>query len=421
MINSALIRQWFVFGLELLVSPISLIARLVATILMVALAIVIPGAFGWILVQLLGTILADLNQWIADLVGHQQLIKIVAIITSIGLISTISLKCLNRARCHARTTWSIVKGFRYFLTSETLNIGLNFKRSIKKTIRRYLVVPVCAIPAYIGWQIYLIVPLLELCVIGAIASYSFTDNTPRTIVILDLPAANDSPQVSRQDHDLTLDKFENADLHSLNGVCPSEEQLRSLRILRSILAQYEESNGLRIAIQGFASIAPVLSSSDDNSQPKTSENSDSLNCQIANYRALAVARFLTASPTTDSATSGTTDWLDQCKEQDLLSDGTQPCTKCSGDCQPHEFRYDHSGSNSFGVIYVPWDTHSAMDGAKPADDGSPSSRLRQYESANRAVRITLRGVPSDLVMLLEEEFEGGRLLTEPTLQRSDGE
>ena len=164
------------------------------------------------------------------------------------------------------------------------------------------------------------------------------------------------------------------DLKTKKGICPDKESLKNLSKFKSAIAECSENGPrLEIEVRAFASIAPVKVDGND-------DCSDLLNCEIANQRAEAVVGMLIEEQEDLN--------FENCKT--ILRDnkyGRQPgklCTRETNDCNSLRLKSKH-----FDVIYSPWHSYKKMIDARPADDGTLSSRRQKAEFLNRVVQIVV--------------------------------
>ena len=195
-------------------------------------------------------------------------------------------------------------------------------------------------------------------------------------------------------------------LSTKTGICPEGSNEDWLELFKKAIWKCSKDERVRLRVQGFASVAPVV---------LDSAKSDTLNYQIANQRAEALIYFLMLP--TDSIYTKTKckDVLDNSsiwerkKENGTRVKPDSPWWKAwgvtvstknknqNGESKSrlrHTFAVSDSDTNQkgkgFDVIYEPWQSYGQMKNKKPADDGSRDSlRYQQLEFLNRTVQIII--------------------------------
>ena len=165
------------------------------------------------------------------------------------------------------------------------------------------------------------------------------------------------------------------DLDTKVGICPTDWRLEWLQSFKSAMApcprEDEDGGGnggfrdLRVNVEGLSSIAPVRQDGQ-----LTKDESDRLNCVIANQRAEAVARFLGSEAGAEA----------ECKEQ--LKGSRERC----GTGITEERQATPGGK----VTFTQWSGYKEMRNQRMAEDEPLDDRKKEFEIFNRAVVIELK-------------------------------
>ena len=182
-----------------------------------------------------------------------------------------------------------------------------------------------------------------------------------------------------------LAHVEDAQPQSGEGICLGEPQRKWLdefkKAIQNCMENTKGSEGSEppvFRVTGYASIAPMHRGGDI-------DQSERLNCKVANWRAAAVGAYLTdPNPKADA-----TRW-NYCGDRENTFNETEPNE--TNKCGEHHEIPDQEG-NPFRVKVHQWSEPSLMAKGRPADDGTrPDDRRFDVEILNRVVRID---VPDD--------------------------
>lgn len=165
------------------------------------------------------------------------------------------------------------------------------------------------------------------------------------------------------------------------GICLGLPQQAWLKEFRAAIAncmedESSETNDTKFKVTGYASIAPMHVDGD-------TEDTATLNCKVANWRAAAVGAFL-ANPKKNEER-----W--HCDHVGWNFNRNKRPIEC--DQLTEKYVGEDPDGNQFLVDVHQWPTPERMVRAKPADDGAmPNRRRFDVEILNRVVHIK---VPTD--------------------------
>ena len=184
-------------------------------------------------------------------------------------------------------------------------------------------------------------------------------------------------------------------LEAEEGICPEGSNLEWLKLFKAAISDSlkDKDGHMKLKVQGFASVAPVLVNGD-------TTKSDVLNCEIANQRAEALIYFLMLPDSIsynpeecEKALKNSSMWGR--KENELCTRSAMPDTSTwreMGFDVTYEMRSDTTivwKKTNFDVVHKPWQSYEEMDENKPEKGSSPKSRQRDIEFRNRSVRIII--------------------------------
>ena len=268
-------------------------------------------------------------------------------------------------------------------------------------------------------SIKLIPAVLILCIGGYLSSFpaktfinrTFTQNiAPQNVIVLN--SRDFSPSyLFEKGTQFSLAYASQGSLSTKTGICPEDSNKEWLKLFKKAIWECSEKERVKLKIQGFASIAPVV---------PDSAKSDTLNYLIANQRAEALIYFLMLPPDSIYTKTKCKDVLDNIsiwerkkengtsvKPDSLWWKNSWGVTVNTEKVNNEEvnsesksqLRFTFSVSNSatggqkqkgLDVIYEPWQNHEEMKGTKPTDDGSlPKPRHYPLEFLNRTVQIII--------------------------------
>ena len=237
-------------------------------------------------------------------------------------------------------------------------------------------------------------------------NWTFQQNiAPQNIIVLN--SSDFSPSyLFEKGTQFSLAYASQGSLSTKTGICPEGSNEEWLKLFKKAIWECAKEERVKLKIQGFASVAPVV---------PDSAQSDTLNHQIANQRAEALIYFLMLP--TDSIYTKTKckDVLDNSsiwerkKENGTRVKPDSPSWKAwgvtvstknknqNGESKSrlrHTFAVSDSDTNQkrkgFDVIYEPWQSYGQMKNEKPADDGSRPEPLHYpIEFLNRTVQIII--------------------------------
>ena len=189
-------------------------------------------------------------------------------------------------------------------------------------------------------------------------------------------------------------------LETEGGIYPEGSNLEWLKLFKAAISDSpkDKDGHMKLKVQGFASVAPVLVNGD-------TTKSNILNCEIANQRAEALIYFLMLpdsipydSTKCKSALENSSMWGR--KENELCTRSAMPDTSTwreMGFDVTYEMRSDTTivwKKTNFDVAHKPWQSYEKMDENKPLKNPPENSKNKEdrqldREFLNRSVRIII--------------------------------